>query len=76
MGKWRRSGGAFLLGDTSGAVGQSVGSIATSGTGAGNQVLNGNTASTANSTLTVNNGAADTYAGILGGGTGTGSPMI
>ena len=60
-----------MLGDGSGAVSQSIGSITTSGTSANNQVVNGNTASAANSTLTVNATAADTYAGILGGGTCT-----
>ena len=59
--------GVFALGDANGAVNQTLASLTTSGTGTGNAVI-GN--ATANSVLTVNNSAADTFSGNIGG-TGT-----
>ena len=60
------SSGVFTLGDSTGAVSQTVSSLTTSGTGTGNAVVGGNAIT---STLTVNNSSTDTYGGKLGGTT-------
>lgn len=59
--------GVLQLGDASGTSDQTVGSLASSGTGTANAVVGGNAAS---STLTVNQSTTTTYAGTIGG-TGT-----
>ena len=59
--------GVLQLGDSNGAVSQTVTSLTTAGTGTANAVVGGNAAT---STLTVANTAADTYTGMIGG-TGT-----
>lgn len=56
--------GVLQLGDASAPVNQAFDSIAIAGTGAANAIVGGNVG---NSVLTVNNSAAVTYAGLLGG---------
>ncbi len=56
--------GVLQLGDATGASNQTTTSIATAGTGTTNAIVGG---STSVSTLTVNNSAAVTFAGLLGG---------
>lgn len=56
--------GIVQLGDTSTASSQTIKSITTAGTGTANAIVGGNAAV---STLTVNNSAAVSYGGLLGG---------
>ncbi|HET6246658.1 MAG TPA: autotransporter-associated beta strand repeat-containing protein [Tepidisphaeraceae bacterium] len=59
--------GVLILGDSSGPVNATFTSLTVSGTGTASAVVGG---SSSISTLTINNAAADTYSGTLGG-TGT-----
>jgi fibronectin-binding autotransporter adhesin len=61
--------GTLVLGDSSGAVSATIANLSVLGssTGTGNAVVNGNTADSSASTLTVNNATMDIYTGVLGG---------
>jgi autotransporter-associated beta strand protein len=65
LGDAQNDTGVLQLGDSSGAVSQTVSSIATIGSSTGNAIVGGN--ASANSTLVVNNNASSTFGGLLGG---------
>ena len=58
--------GVLVLGDGTASLNLNIGSLASSGTGSGNAVVN-NTTSTGTSVLTLNDAVSVTYGGVLGG---------
>jgi autotransporter-associated beta strand protein len=56
--------GLLQLGNSGGAYNQTLSSITTSGSGTSNAIVGGNSGT---STLTINNSAADSYSGTIGG---------
>jgi autotransporter-associated beta strand protein len=65
-------GGALVLGDSNGAVSQTIGGLSTEAGSTGDVIYNGNTASSANSSLNVDLArGTDTYNGTIGNNSAT-----
>jgi fibronectin-binding autotransporter adhesin len=61
------SGGTVIFGDANGAISQTIGGLSTTPGSTGDTIYNGNTGSSANSSLTVDLASGtDTYAGTIG----------